>query len=89
MRPSFEIASAFNEDGSDYPNQGTDVSYGINPITSFPVFFAEPTPGTPNDPAGVNQVGDTSFSVDRGIYCLLYTSPSPRDQRGSRMPSSA
>ena len=34
---------------------------------------------------------------NRGIYCeykttygcLLYTSPSPRDQRGSRMPSSA
>ena len=24
-----------------------------------------------------------------GIGCLLYTSPSPRDQRGSRMPSSA
>ena len=24
-----------------------------------------------------------------GINCLLYTSPSPRDQRGSRMPSSA
>ena len=23
------------------------------------------------------------------VYCLLYTSPSPRDQRGSRMPSSA
>ena len=23
------------------------------------------------------------------INCLLYTSPSPRDQRGSRMPSSA
>ena len=28
--------------------------------------------------------------VPRGIHgCLLYTSPSPRDQRGSRMPSSA
>ena len=25
----------------------------------------------------------------RHINCLLYTSPSPRDQRGSRMPSSA
>ena len=25
----------------------------------------------------------------RLIICLLYTSPSPRDQRGSRMPSSA
>ena len=27
--------------------------------------------------------------VGRHIVCLLYTSPSPRDQRGSRMPSSA
>ena len=27
--------------------------------------------------------------VDKGDTCLLYTSPSPRDQRGSRMPSSA
>ena len=25
----------------------------------------------------------------RNNHCLLYTSPSPRDQRGSRMPSSA
>ena len=27
--------------------------------------------------------------VVNGQVCLLYTSPSPRDQRGSRMPSSA
>ena len=27
--------------------------------------------------------------VDMTSICLLYTSPSPRDQRGSRMPSSA
>ena len=27
--------------------------------------------------------------VDQNVICLLYTSPSPRDQRGSRMPSSA
>ena len=26
---------------------------------------------------------------DQPVSCLLYTSPSPRDQRGSRMPSSA
>ena len=33
----------------------------------------------------------TGYSASRGIkgLCLLYTSPSPRDQRGSRMPSSA
>ena len=27
--------------------------------------------------------------VAQRMHCLLYTSPSPRDQRGSRMPSSA
>ena len=27
--------------------------------------------------------------IGLALYCLLYTSPSPRDQRGSRMPSSA
>ena len=27
--------------------------------------------------------------IINGDFCLLYTSPSPRDQRGSRMPSSA
>ena len=41
----------------------------------------DPPPYVPGmDAAGVlDQIGD----------CLLYTSPSPRDQRGSRMPSSA
>ena len=34
------------------------------------------------------------YGVSKGLFerygtCLLYTSPSPRDQRGSRMPSSA
>ena len=32
--------------------------------------------------------GATDFQA-RIATCLLYTSPSPRDQRGSRMPSSA
>ena len=34
---------------------------------------------------------DDRFAVVGGLStgCLLYTSPSPRDQRGSRMPSSA
>ena len=34
----------------------------------------------------------TMFKLSVGRFpnsCLLYTSPSPRDQRGSRMPSSA
>ena len=30
-----------------------------------------------------------TFDTTKTYPCLLYTSPSPRDQRGSRMPSSA
>ena len=32
---------------------------------------------------------NTPEYLARLVPCLLYTSPSPRDQRGSRMPSSA
>ena len=37
------------------------------------------------------ELGDTTegFHFAESEFCLLYTSPSPRDQRGSRMPSSA
>ena len=34
-------------------------------------------------------ISKTIKSVVNPNFCLLYTSPSPRDQRGSRMPSSA
>ena len=34
-------------------------------------------------------VGVNNPTANKVIACLLYTSPSPRDQRGSRMPSSA
>ncbi|WP_460381801.1 hypothetical protein [Staphylococcus aureus] len=35
--------------------------------------------------------GDTAYSLkgSTGYFCLLYTSPSPRDYAASRMPSSA
>ena len=35
------------------------------------------------------QAAQDSVAKALGMDCLLYTSPSPRDQRGSRMPSSA
>ena len=45
----------------------------------------------PAVPAGAAAVLERSFRAPREprVTCLLYTSPSPRDQRGSRMPSSA
>ena len=39
-------------------------------------------------PIGYSQTISQPYVVAR-MTCLLYTSPSPRDQRGSRMPSSA
>ena len=40
-----------------------------------------------------SHLGHKTIGVDtdpvKVDLCLLYTSPSPRDQRGSRMPSSA
>ena len=42
------------------------------------------------DSGQVNRPGDTTLGfLHQEMDCLLYTSPSPRDQRGSRMPSSA
>ena len=38
----------------------------------------------------IEQLGVNHTSIhEKSEACLLYTSPSPRDQRGSRMPSSA
>ena len=47
-----------------------------------------------DDPERLLVLGGVTFPGERGLVghsdsCLLYTSPSPRDQRGSRMPSSA
>ena len=37
----------------------------------------------------IGEFGDNNLIPNDFYDCLLYTSPSPRDQRGSRMPSSA
>ena len=49
------------------------------------------------EPCTFTDIPDDSVAAIHGLFagsaqtsdCLLYTSPSPRDQRGSRMPSSA
>ena len=44
----------------------------------------------PYEDNGIKLFGPDGFKLsDEDELCLLYTSPSPRDQRGSRMPSSA
>ena len=41
------------------------------------------------DSTGIATMDGSVFHINKSKGCLLYTSPSPRDQRGSRMPSSA
>ena len=55
-------------------------------MTSFDKLVAG---GEIGDAAIVPGKPDESYLLDQITPCLLYTSPSPRDQRGSRMPSSA
>ena len=68
VRPNLTVASAFGPGASDYPNQSDDISYGLHPATSDPVFFTSPTPGSANDSNGLARVEDTKFSPDRGYY---------------------
>ena len=42
-----------------------------------------------SDPLGAFWIGSMGNNVGPNGDCLLYTSPSPRDRYGSRMPSSA
>ena len=49
------------------------------PVPVYPVLSCRPHLGPPYPP----------LCATLSYTCLLYTSPSPRDQRGSRMPSSA
>ena len=50
---------------------------------------AAPVNNSPNNTGLTTLPPAVSATVDYDYSCLLYTSPSPRDQRGSRMPSSA
>ena len=53
-----------------------------------------PTADDPSSRATSRSLDDAGFTIDEfaallSKYCLLYTSPSPRDAHESRMPSSA
>ena len=83
------IADVFQshfEDNSKYKKQHQDA------ITNYNL-MREQAKVKMNDLVRFHQPQEDVDTIRRmiGKYnsCLLYTSPSPRDQRGSRMPSSA
>ena len=82
-------------DATTTASDGEVEDYAVTPVqTTFPppascgVIF---TADIQANNAGWTYIGPTSSSrpLRLSTGCLLYTSPSPRDQRGSRMPSSA
>ena len=80
--------------GDNTPEEGDTVSYDIL-VTNNGSAQATGVSLTDTLPVGItfvsNSVTQGSYDATTGVFtiCLLYTSPSPRDQRGSRMPSSA
>jgi len=57
-----------DEFSPEYPEQFTDISYGLSDTAAGFRFFGEPTPGSANGSGYLGVVGDTQFSVDRGFY---------------------
>ena len=68
-----------------------DADGSITDLTDPGTFVVTSTPGDFSEGAinGASTGQNTTAGVDRDSTCLLYTSPSPRDKRQSRMPSSA
>ena len=52
----------------DYPEQRTDISYGLANDDLAPGYFTQSTPGEPNGETILGFVKDTKFSHDRGFY---------------------
>ena len=78
--------------GNSDPASRTDVGGGILDLFAAGYFERQGksynNPGLPPDPDPITATGGTIGEyIENG--CLLYTSPSPRDISGSRMPSSA
>ena len=58
-------------------------------IAQFGHFELDPSLFLLSPDAMTEEMKDVKLFLRNTNTCLLYTSPSPRDQRGSRMPSSA
>ena len=77
-------------DGGEIPADWEGIDIGSTAIGEFKKVVAEAKTILWNGPMGVFEIDSFATGTkELAKACLLYTSPSPRDQRGSRMPSSA
>ena len=87
------ILIAVNNAGTDISSAGSSVYREDGSIASYATrgdIFTALVDNTDHT-IGVEEADLTTTSIwaSHGFYCLLYTSPSPRDRTRSRMPSSA
>ncbi len=64
--PSGFVVSEYGDNGSEYPPQRADISYGT--FEGVPQYFTQPTPGSANVTGQLAFVSDVQFSVSRGFY---------------------
>ncbi|MGK0188397.1 MAG: hypothetical protein ACI9R3_004191 [Verrucomicrobiales bacterium] len=69
--PELEPISEWPVGGGTFPDQFTDVSFGL--VGDQPTRLKNPTPGAANDPDEFLWVKDTQFSVRRGLYTAPFT----------------
>ena len=70
------------------PGEGVEFN-NIAGVEDADQFDMDSEPGNDPDTDDDGMIGSEDDNPNDTGICLLYTSPSPRDQRGSRMPSSA
>ena len=80
----------YNFDGTTAITPGDQNTANGNTTTYFgPKFYAGVNRDVSQMNAGVIHANGNGYRIRCNNICLLYTSPSPRDMRRSRMPSSA
>ena len=88
---SFDLIFATPEESiSDWTHElDTAIEFEPQHLSTYELTIEKGTQFWNREHHGLLVVPDEQRRLDLYLTCLLYTSPSPRDQRGSRMPSSA
>ena len=84
-----EMLLVFNDQETFYSAAGRNFADVYRNLRKQSIFHMITGRGQPYDKADYAGAFLSTSTMDLDNICLLYTSPSPRDQRGSRMPSSA
>ena len=69
--------------------EGMIITYKVHPIFNIPLHWVTEITKIKTNQMFIDEQRYGPYKMWHHEHCLLYTSPSPRDQRGPRMPSSA